>query len=102
MTSRVLQRASVRCPCADQRCPVLFAAVHLLPSFMQDVNKDPGAEDTFKQIGEAYEVGGAGLAGLCMVQQWKLQQTCRSHAQHVRHKHGGGSSGTAAAGQRCA
>jgi len=23
---------------------------------IQDVNKDPGAEDTFKRIGEAYEV----------------------------------------------
>lgn len=26
----------------------------------QDVNKDPGAEETFKRIGEAYEVSNAG------------------------------------------
>lgn len=24
--------------------------------YLQDVNKDPGAEETFKAIGEAYEV----------------------------------------------
>jgi hypothetical protein len=31
--------------------------VCLLPAcLLQDVNKDPGAEETFKKIGEAYEV----------------------------------------------
>jgi hypothetical protein len=60
---------------------VLVAAIVL-----QDVNKDPGAEDTFKQIGEAYEVGAAALAEWCMVQQWKLQQRFGGHTtawQHV-------------------
>jgi curved DNA-binding protein CbpA len=30
----------------------------VLPAGLQDVNKDPGAEETFKAIGEAYEVRG--------------------------------------------
>jgi DnaJ-class molecular chaperone len=32
---------------------------------MQDVNKEPGAEEKFKKIGEAYEVGKRNNATCC-------------------------------------
>lgn len=41
-------------------CGTPLALIHSLPPRllgMQDVNKEPGAEDMFKKIGEAYEVG---------------------------------------------
>jgi curved DNA-binding protein CbpA len=40
--------------CMHGLCKWLF--VRCLPKCLQDVNKEAGAEDTFKAIGEAYEV----------------------------------------------
>lgn len=49
---------------------------------MQDVNKEPGAEDKFKKIGEAYEVSSMWLgAGM---QAWDPARANWGHGPHCR------------------
>lgn len=54
---------------------------------MQDVNKDPGAEDTFKSIGEAYEVSPAALSTLSVGLAAAQQQHGRSCRQCLHPAH---------------
>lgn len=48
---------SLSMPMPEEPC-VCVDAMHC--HMLQDVNKEPGAEDMFKKISEAYEVGGVG------------------------------------------
>ena len=50
--------SSIQCVLASSSCyqGASYAHPHLLPPPHQDVNKEAGAEDMFKKVGEAYEV----------------------------------------------
>lgn len=65
-----LHASSAPCTCVSGTCLLL-----------QDVNKDPGAEDTFKKIGEAYEVSDDYTSTGALMPLLSAHESCTSDAR---------------------